>query len=597
MYDILYTTSWTPYLHKKADEDMSRKTGSLRRSFGGDTLRGQMYWTLLTSAMIPLIMTGTLALYSITSILDNKIEKGIEGNLQRVLQTLESTLNNLYDVSQQMSFEGFVGQDMEQLLETADSFEAAQLNNDIQRNINLLNASNLNTGLMFYYDSKKERLMYETLLTRDKRPLLTALPVMAARGDITYNSPHLTLYKYNDTPVFSIVRKMGDPEYPLYAFVETNSKVLQQVLNMEQYGMNAFHLLTDKNGVVLYSDKPDWFPEGSVYHNQQQKEYYAFEETAKQGWNLVVFISKRDYHRESRTWLVGFSLVAGLALVISLLLALRIWKVVLGPLQRIHRGIRDLTNRRAHVGLPMTGLKEFDYLIDRFNGMHHQIGELIVEVENKVKEQQEIEMEKLMAQINPHFLYNTVNTAQWLARMNGQHEIDRFLSLFTKVLKYNLAKSGKIVALHDEIQSLKDYVELQQIRYDYEFDVRYEIPQAIMDVSMPRFILQPIVENALYHGLPETGGVIVVSAQKRQDSIQIEVRDNGKGMTDEQIEEMLHGEKEMRNSSGMGIGLNYVIRSLNSFTEGRSKLEMVSTEQGGTTVSITIPDTRKDGAL
>lgn len=581
---------------QKEDGAMTRRTGLFGKSFGRDTLRGQMYWTLLTSAMIPLIMTGTLALYSITSILDNKIEKGIEGNLQRVLQTLETTLNNLYDVSQQMSFEGFVGQDMERLMETEDPYEAAQLNNDIQRNINLLNASNLNTGLMFYYDSNKERMMYETLLTRDKRPDLTALPTLAVQGAITYHSPHLTLYKYNDTPVFSIVRKMGNPEHPLYAYVETNSKVLQQVLNMKQYGMNAYHLLTDKNGVVLYSDKPDWFPEGSVYHKQQRKEYYAFEETAKQGWNLVVFISKQDYHRESRTWMVGFSLVAGLALIISLMLALRIWKVVLGPLQRMHRGIRDLTNRRVHVGLPMTGLKEFDYLIDRFNGMHHQIGDLILEVEHKAKEQQEIEMEKLMAQINPHFLYNTVNTAQWLARMNGQHEIDRFLSLFTKVLKYNLAKSGKIVALRDEIQSLKDYVELQQIRYDYEFDVRYEIPQGIMNTPMPRFILQPLVENALYHGLPEEGGVIVVSAVESPEGIRIEVRDNGRGMTPAQIEEMLHGEKDAHNSSGMGIGLNYVIRSLNSFSGGRSKLEITSTEHEGTTVSITMPDTGEDGA-
>lgn len=579
---------------------MKLNTGPLRKSFGRDTLRGQMYWTLLTSAMIPLIMTGTLALYSMTSILDNKIEKGIEGNLQRVLQTLETTLSNLYDVSQQMSFEGFVGADMKRLLETNDPFEAAQINNDIQRNVNLLNASNLNTGLMFYYDGKEQRLRYETLLTRDKQPDLSKLPVMAVRGDITYNSPHLTLYKYNDTPVFSIVRKMGDAEYPLYAYVETNSKVLQQVLNKEQYGMNAFHLLTDKNGVVLYSDKPEWFPDGSVYHDQQRQDYYDFKETAQQGWNLVVFISKQDYHQESRTWMVGFSLVAGLALMISLLLALRIWKVVLGPLQGMHRGLRDLTNRRAQVGLPPTGLKEFDYLIDRFNGMQHQIGELILEVEHKVKEQQEIEMEKLMAQINPHFLYNTVNTAQWLARMNGQQEIDRFLSLFTKVLKYNLAKSGKIVTLQNEIQSLHDYVELQQIRYDYKFDVRYDIPQQIMEVALPRFILQPIVENALYHGLPETGGVIVVSAEDRLDHVVIEVRDNGKGMTAAQIEDMVSGDKDSHQSSGMGIGLNYVVRSLSSFTEGRSKLAITSADPGGTTVSIILPkldaDRGRDGA-
>lgn len=571
---------------------MTRFKERVRKSFGRDTLRGQLYWTLLTSAMIPLVMTGTLALYSITSILDNKIQKGVEDNLQGVLGILETTLSNLYDVSQQMSYEGFVGRDLERLLETQDPYESLQLHNNIQRNINLLNASNLNTGLMFYYDDLEKSLMYETLITRDKHPILEALPALSSQGRITYNSPHLTLYKYNNTPVFSIVRKLGSSDHPVYAYVETNSKVLQQVLNVKQYGMSAYHLITDHNGTVLYSDKPDWFPEGSVYRGQEEKAYYAFEATAKEGWKLVVFISKHDYHRESRTWLVGFSLVSGLALIVSLLLALKIWKSVLGPLQRIHRGIRDLTSRRMRVGLPKTGTKEFDYLIDRFNGMHHQIGTLIQEVEHKARERQEIEVEKLLAQINPHFLYNTVNTAQWLARMNGQLEIDRFLSLFTKVLKYNLAKTGIVVTLRDEIQALRDYVELQQIRYDYEFDVRYEVPDELMDVRIPRFILQPIVENALYHGLPETGGVIRVEAVRSGDFIRIEVRDNGKGMTEEQIAEMLRGGGEASGGSGMGIGLNYVTRSLSSYSSGRSRLEIFGAENGGTTVSIMIPNER-----
>jgi len=173
--------------------------------------------------------------------------------------------------------------------------------------------------------------------------------------------------------------------------------------------------------------------------------------------------------------------------------------------------------------------------------------------------------------------------------MNGQHEIDRFLSLFTKVLKYNLAKSGKIVTLHDEIQSLKDYVELQQIRYDYEFDVRYEVPEELMEVPMPRFILQPVVENALYHGLPETGGKIVVSARSDGDAVRIEVKDNGKGMSEEQVREILHGTRADSHPTGMGIGLKYVFRSLNSFTTGQSRLEISNAEEGGTLVSVWLP--------
>jgi two-component system sensor histidine kinase YesM len=228
--------------------------------------------------------------------------------------------------------------------------------------------------------------------------------------------------------------------------------------------------------------------------------------------------------------------------------------------------------------------------------MQVKIQELIEAVAKEASEKQEIEMEKLMAQINPHFLYNTLNTAQWLARLKGQHEIDRFLSLFTKVLKYNLAKDGATVMLKDELDSLNDYIELQKIRYDFEFDVRYLIPEPYLALPLPRFILQPIVENALYHGMMDEKGVIEVSAQEQNHTLVIMVKDNGNGMTEEKIRELLESDTKMNNLSGLGIGLNYVRRTLSSFTGGSSELVIDSNIGEGTTVSIHLPIRKESGA-
>jgi two-component system sensor histidine kinase YesM len=570
-----------------------------KRLFGWDTLRGQLYWTLLISSVIPLVLVGLLTVYSIYNILYNKIEKGIEQNLQRVKGAVEDTLGNLYDVSQQMSYTGFVGQDLKLLQSSQDTYEKSQLTATIQRNMGILNASNPTIGLVLYYDTETGEMLYNNYITRDAHPDFSRLPKLSAKSDHTFNGPHLTMYKYNDTSVFSIVRSAGgttDPRNPMLVYAETNVKVIQNVLNKEQYGMNVSHLLMNNDGTILYSDKPELTPIGARYDKTLMEKYYFHEEIGSQGWRLGVFIEKGDYQQEIRDWFVRYIFIVVLGLLISIWAAFRTWRVVISPLHRIRKGISSFIYQEPNDFFQKTGLREFDFLIDSFRDMQVKIQELIEAVAKEASEKQEIEMEKLMAQINPHFLYNTLNTAQWLARLKGQHEIDRFLSLFTKVLKYNLAKDGATVMLKDELDSLNDYIELQKIRYDFEFDVRYLIPEPYLALPLPRFILQPIVENALYHGMMDEKGVIEVSAQEQNHTLVIMVKDNGNGMTEEKIRELLESDTKMNNLSGLGIGLNYVRRTLSSFTGGSSELVIDSNIGEGTTVSIHLPIRKESGA-
>lgn len=572
---------------------MDEKDGLyMKRLFGWDTLRGQLYWTLLISSVIPLVLVGILTVYSIYNILYNKIEKGIEQNLQRVSGSLEETLGNLYDVSQQMSYHGFVGQDVEALQTSEDNYEKSQLISAIQRNMGILNASNPTIGLVFYYDTTTGEIQYNNYITRDLHPNFDRLPKLSVKSDHIFNGPHLTLYKYNDISVFSIVRSVGgitDPNNPLLVYAETNVKVIQNILNKEQYGMNVSHLLMDNDGTILFSDKPELTPIGSSYDAETMERYYFHEVTGSQGWKLGVFVEKGEYQKEIRDWFIKYSFIVVLGLLISIWSAFRTWKVVIAPLHRIRKGISAFISKEPNDYFQMTGLREFDFLIQNFNDMQFKIQELIKEVAKEASEKQEIEMEKLMAQINPHFLYNTLNTAQWLARLKGQHEIDRFLSLFTKVLKYNLAKDGTIVTLKDEMDSLNDYIELQKIRYDFEFDVRYFIPEPFLETPLPRFILQPIVENALYHGMMDEKGIIEVTTQEQGGMLVLMVKDNGNGISPEKIKELLESDTRKNNISGLGIGLNYVVRTLSSFTGGASELKIDSQIGEGTTVSIHLP--------
>jgi two-component system sensor histidine kinase YesM len=219
---------------------------------------------------------------------------------------------------------------------------------------------------------------------------------------------------------------------------------------------------------------------------------------------------------------------------------------------------------------------------------------LIETVTLNEKNKSRLEIEKLLIQINPHFLHNTLNTVQWLARMNGQKEIDRLVTLLAKVLHYNLGKQSIIVPVSEEIEALRNYVELQQIRYDYEFEVHIEVDPSVDKVLIPRFLLQPLVENAIYHGSSERNGTIaIVVTRISADQALLRVTDNGEGMNQEAIAALITNQDETKNR-GLGIGLHYVNRLVKKYYGSEHLLQISSVVGTGTTIEIIIPIRTKE---
>lgn len=176
--------------------------------------------------------------------------------------------------------------------------------------------------------------------------------------------------------------------------------------------------------------------------------------------------------------------------------------------------------------------------------------------------------------------------------MNGQKEIDKLVTLLVKVLHYNLGKQSIIVTIGEEIEAIRNYMELQRIRYDYEFEFNVEADPDVLSAAVPRFLLQPLVENSIYHGLSDNGKVDVIITAHRAGEVRLRVSDNGAGMDQAKIEELL-AEDTVR-KRGLGIGFAYVMRMLRMYFGEQMSLEIVSGAAGGTTVSIIIPIKRKE---
>lgn len=561
------------------------------------TLKRRIFLLFFLSAFIPFISIFIISYYTIDSIFINKIDDGIRGNLQQVTSSLENSITNLNHVTQQLSYSGTLGKKLDEVLKTSSGvFELIEARDELENELNVITFTNPNIGLILYYFQKDGTVQFNNFPIKDNL-FFQSFPVLSKSYGITYYGPHRSMNRYDDQLVLSALRKVKIPNRDdVYIYVESGFHLAQEILNNNQYKKDLSHLILDGNGDIVYSEIPQTMKVGESFSDLSEsstsegisRNYYWFKQDSSQGWSVVSVISQANYQKERNQWLSLILLVALFFLGFTLFLAWLLWKMVYKPLNRFHSEINGMTeNPRITGDQARTHIPEFDVLLGEFSDMQQQIRSLFKEVEQKEKIRADLEVEKLLYQINPHFLMNTLDTAHWLAVMNGQEEIDRLIQSLNKLLYYNLGKLGQVSTFEEEIDALKQYLILQQIRYDFEFDVRISVSDQVLQVPVPRFILQPLVENALYHGLSDEGYILIEVTL--EENVVILIQDNGSGMSDEMIQQLLKNRVVEQKKVGMGIGINYVHRMLKAQYGEQAKLIIKSEEGKGTSIRLIIP--------
>ncbi|QHW30566.1 sensor histidine kinase [Paenibacillus rhizovicinus] len=570
------------------------------------SLKNRAYLLLFLSSIIPLITIGYISYISMDSLLNRNIDDGIRSNMKQIQISLSSVFTNLEDSALQLAmYNGKVADDIETYLDTTDILTKYEKKKSVIDNISFINASKPDIGLIFIYYANKHQVLFENQSVQQGFDP-GQLPALADGINATFYGPHISVKAAHDSNVFSIARKVNLIEgADMYVYMETSMELFVNLLKSQQYELAVSSILVNDHGTIMYSQQHKDFPVGSSIDITRLSEtgktrgirdgYYVFSEKGQQGWYILSAVDMKSYSSDVRKWMGKFAFFAIVSIVISLLLGLAMWRIVYRPLRTINREIKLLAHNKFNSQLKTTGILEFDGLLAEFHDMKSKIAELFKELEEKERKKRVIEVEKLLHQINPHFLHNTLNTVQWLARMNGQDEIDRLVALFTRVLHYNLGKEGGIVALNEEVEALQNYVDLQRIRYAYHFDVQIKIDPALLDVNVPRFIMQPIVENAIYHGLKDESGYIQIEASRHGEELLITVRDNGAGMTERDVERLLEPLSDEHKKVGMGIGLSYVRYMLDVNYGDRASMEIIGEKDIGTTFTLRLPISRALG--
>ncbi len=259
------------------------------------------------------------------------------------------------------------------------------------------------------------------------------------------------------------------------------------------------------------------------------------------------------------------------------------------PITNLTRRVEDITTGDFEVKSPVEAQEiEIQTLSDGFEDMVAKLNNLIMENKKAERRKRHAELELLQAQINPHFLYNTLDTIIWLIEADKKEESIKMVSALSDFFRFCLSRGKDIISLEEEKKHVLSYLAIQKIRYQDRMDYEVQIPEALFDYSIPKLTLQPLVENSIYHGikLQREPGVIRVEAHDMDDRIELIVKDNGAGMSEERLAEMKHA---IETGEKVGFGLRTVHERMQLLYGEEYGLTISSTEGVGTIISAVIP--------
>ena len=332
--------------------------------------------------------------------------------------------------------------------------------------------------------------------------------------------------------------------------------------------------------------------ERSFSYKIDKSSYLATYTTVKQAdWYIVALIELDYLYSESKQLLWNVFILGLCSLIFALFLNYIISMSIVTPIRQLVDGINSFKNGALDISIDDEGNDEFSELNGSFNEMTSEITRLIQDIKRQERQKKELEIRALQAQINPHFLSNVLNTVSYIASIKKENNIVNLVDSIVTLLNGCMKNDNSQITVEEEISLLKSYITMQEYRLFGRFTVEFSIEPSILSCLIPRFLLQPILENALIHGIEPSGktGLIVIKGFKQDNILYFSITDNGIGMAQEQIDLLLESDDHNHNSRLNGIGIANTRDRINLLYGSEYGLEINSVKGVFTTVNIYLP--------
>ncbi|MEY8386173.1 sensor histidine kinase [Oscillospiraceae bacterium 38-13] len=389
---------------------------------------------------------------------------------------------------------------------------------------------------------------------------------------------------------------------------------IEQVCRDVTLGDNGYLYLIDGGGELIYHPRQQLIYAGLLEENNRAAAAYRdgshlekFQGQSRQvtvktvgytGWKLVGVAPAVSWMTSSpQLLLFGLTLLL-FSIFLMAFLNLLISARISDPIRRLERSIRELESGLEGVEIPDGGCYEVQRLSHAVRSMVSTMRHLMDDIIRQEGQKRRSELEVLQSQINPHFLYNTLDSVIWMTESGQREEAIRMVTSLARLFRISLSKGKSVIPLRDELEHARHYLNIQQIRFKNKFTAEIQARPGTEELYTLKLIIQPLLENAIYHGMAiaEDDGVIRVTAYREGEDLLIDVEDNGLGMRPEVAASLLDEDRPEVRTSGSGIGVRNVHQRIRlTFGEGYG-LTIFSEPDEGALVRVRLPALDREAA-
>ncbi|MFC3803805.1 sensor histidine kinase [Cohnella sp. GCM10012308] len=588
-------------------------TDRSRRWFGNQFIRNKIMAIYLPLILIPLLALGIASNRIYTQSLVDKTIKGVGDNSSLIITRINGILANAQSCANILAINldrTILGQGAASGGDEPDISEAARILNQLSFSILVFpevhSAAFIDLQGRVYATAPQlergdEDLLHTAILTRidgtsgenlwfpmERRTYLTPDPGQAV----------LTLGKrvFNintGKPIGSIVLNVRE---------ETLSSVYRSI---GSFGEGVFSIADDR-GTVISSQRAEdlLLPEKDaalrswIANASETTTIGSFDEgkllVARSGfsfldWQFIAAVPYEALTHDVRQVTMLIAVIGGICFLFALLGAGILNRLIAIPIVRMARSMKMVKEGNLDMRIGVRTNDELGLLASGFNTMIARIQDLLQHVKIEQRKKREYELALIQSQIKPHFLYNTLDVIYTLSQMDRSKDVQRTTKALADYYRIVLSKGSEQITLEEELSGLRDYLSIQKIRYSDVFDYQIDVDKSLLPCAMLKLTLQPLVENAIYHGLKTKGGFGHLSVRGRREGerMALTVEDNGTGMTEERIRASLGGAEDKRRP--VSYGLRSVHERIKLYFGEAYGVRIESEPGRGTTITIILP--------
>ena len=455
--------------------------------------------------------------------------------------------------------------------------------------------SRLNT----YVDMEKQEWYRRAVENRDSFYLSSAHVQHMIQGERPWV---ITLSRYIPDPM----NKEGG-----VLFVDLNYSAIRKLCDDSSVGKKGYIFILDEDGNIVYH------PQQQQLYNELQTEYidevmncqtdvlnmgdgdsarlYTISRSDTTGWTVVSCSYISELLKKSEEAQIIYMLMAVVLVAIALLISSFMAKSITQPILKLQSSMALIQEGDFRAGnVEVESRNEIGSLTETFNVMTLRIQELMEQNINEQKAKRKSEMKALQSQINPHFLYNTLDSIIWMAESGKNEEVVLMTASLARLLRQNISNEEEEISIFDEVEYCRNYLTIQKMRYKDKLEFRIDVAPEITSCQIIKLVLQPLIENAIYHGLKykESKGLLELIGYAAGEDIIFEIRDNGVGMDEETLNHIF--ERHTVNYRSNGVGVYNVERRI-KLTYGQEYGITYKSRSGeGTVARVCIPKERRD---